>query len=621
MFARRRLQFLGRRIANFFGEDSVSLFPWRKEISDLSPRTLRSDLTAGFSVAMLALPQGMAYAAIAELPIIYGIVCSALAAIVAPFFSSSRHTILGPTNATAFMVFSFFAISEDPLSIALHARQLDLMPLLVLMVGIFCAVGAIFKIADLLQYVSRSVLVGYITGAAVLIIANQVKHLIGVDSAGRTFITILESLFEHIGAAQWQPFVIGAVTLISYFLLQKFFPKLPNFAIVLTIVSAASVWLGQIAPQLGFAEVARFSTFSLDQVAPSIPIASSSSLVDDIGLLLNIALALAFVASLENTVMAKSLASQTGDTPDVNQDMLSVGMSNIAASFISPMPASGSLTRSALNFASGAQSRIASLLCGVLCTVGLFALTAVTVIDWIPKSCLAALVIAIAISLIKPAAIRICLLSTSSDATVLCVTFLCALFAPLYIAIFIGVALSIIFFLKKASRPYLIEYGLDEGGGFHELKEANDRPNPAISIVHVEGDLFFGAAELFRSQLQSFMQDENLKIIVLRLKNARHLDATSVLAMGELITAARENGRHVLVSGATREVYRVLKNSGILELLQEGCDRSANESNVFAFTPSNPNIASRNALLRAQQLLGTKSADIRIFYDPTRGKS
>lgn len=617
MFGRRRIKFFRDRVARFFGDNPISLTPWRQELQGIRPQGLRSDLIAAFNVALLALPQGMAYAAIAELPIIYGIVCSALAAIISPFFASSRFTILGPTNATAFMVFSFFAVSSDPMSGALNARQLELMPLLVLMVGVICAVGALFKIADLLQYVSRSVLVGYITGAAVLIIANQFKHLLGIELSGRTFFSIISSVFGQLSATEWQPLVIGLGTLALYFILQRFAPKLPNFAIVLTLVSALSVWIGQAFPTSGFADVVRFSAFSLEQIAPSVPGVASSSLLDDIGLLLNIALALAFVASLENTVMAKSLASQTGDSPDVNQDMLSVGMANIATSFLAPMPASGSLTRSALNFASGAHSRLASLICGVICTVGLFLLAAVSLVEWIPKACLAALVIAVAISLIKPSAIRICLLSTTSDAVVLCVTFLAALFAPLYVAIFIGVAISIIFFLKKASRPYLVEYGLDEEGTFHELK-TGDRPNPAISIVHVEGDLFFGAAELFRSQMQSFLVDPNLKVIILRLKNARHLDATSVLSMGELISAARRNGRHVLVSGATREVYRVLKNSGILEVLQEGCDRSEHESNVFPFTPLNPNISSRNALLRAQKLLGTKSADIRIFYDPTR---
>ena len=135
----------------------------------------------------------------------------------------------------------------------------------------------------------------------------------------------------------------------------------------------------------------------------------------------------------------------------------------------------------------------------------------------------------------------------------------------------------------------------------------------------MEGDLFFGAAELFRNQIQRTFVDENLKVIILRLKNARHLDATSVLALEDLIRSARKEGRHIIISGASREVYRVLKFSGVLEVLQEGCDRSRGESNLYLFMPSNPNISTRDALKRAQQILGTDKADIKIFYDPEKG--
>jgi len=105
-------------------------------------------------------------------------------------------------------------------------------------------------------------------------------------------------------------------------------------------------------------------------------------------------------------------------------------------------------------------------------------------------------------------------------------------------------------------------------------------------------------------------------VIILRLKNARHLDATSVLALEDLIEFMRAKGLHLIISGASREVYRVLKKSGVLFTLQAGCDRKAGESNLFLSNPRNPNLSTRGALKRAQQLLGTDKADIRIFYDP-----
>jgi SulP family sulfate permease len=193
--------------------------------------------------------------------------------------------------------------------------------------------------------------------------------------------------------------------------------------------------------------------------------------------------------------------------------------------------------------------------------------------------------------------------------------------APLHVAIFIGVALSISLFLRKASHPYLVEYEFNDEGELREMGEKRKRPIPAISIVHVEGDLFFGAAELFRTQIQRTVSDPAIQVIILRLKNARHLDATSVMALEDLILFMRDSGLHLLVSGAPREVYRVLKKSGVLKTLQEGCDRRAGESNVFLSNPRNPNLSTRAALKRAQQLLGTKEADIRIFYDPSHKRA
>jgi SulP family sulfate permease len=289
------------------------------------------------------------------------------------------------------------------------------------------------------------------------------------------------------------------------------------------------------------------------------------------------------------------------------------------------MPASGSLTRSMLNFRSGAATKAAPFYTGLF-TLVLVILIAwsrevgINIIDYIPKAALAVLVIAISFSLFNLHQIRICLRSTSDDAVVIVLTFLATLLAPLHVAIFIGVAISITLFLRKASKPSLAEYEFNEVGELREKEGSDARDIPAISIVHVEGDLFFGAAELFRTQIQRTVVDPAIKLIILRLKNARHLDATSVMALEDLVRFMRRQGRFLLISGATKDVYKVLKRSGILEMLQEGADRSQGESNIFLTMPSNPNISTRDALRRAQQLLGTKEADVRIFYDPGKEK-
>jgi SulP family sulfate permease len=396
----------------------------------------------------------------------------------------------------------------------------------------------------------------------------------------------------------------------------------PAFSIALVLGSA--IFGPLIRYDIGpFAGQATFSTFNFAELMPTWPTLFRDGIFNDISALIGLALAIAFLASLENTLMAKSIASQTGDRLDSNQDMLSIGYANLGSALAGGMPASGSLTRSSLNFHSGAATKAAPVFTGFFTLILVILIawsgeTGLNLIDHIPRAALAVLVIAISFSLFNLRQIRVCLRSTGDDALVIILTFLATLLAPLHVAIFIGVAISITLFLRKASKPHLTEYEFNETGELREREGQSARPIPAISIVHVEGDLFFGASELFRTQIQRTVADPAIKVIILRLKNARHLDATSVMALEDLVGFMRRRGLHLLISGATKDVYKVLKRSGILETLQEGADRSQGESNIFLTMPSNPNLSTRDALRRAQQLLGTKEADVRIFYDPAK---
>lgn len=621
----RKILKAGKVIRDHFAIEHVRLLPCIGSLQRYNLNKLKCDNRAAMNVTLLAVSQAIAFAAIAGLPVVYGVLCTAVAALVAPLFSSSRHTIMGPTNATAFMLFSFFSVNP-----ALAGRWHELIPLLVMMVGIIAVLGAITRVADLMQFVSRSVLVGYISGAAVLILANQLVHLLGVskwmgENSSSSFVSLVIELIKTANHADPISLSIGGITIGIYCFLMKWKPRWPVFAITLVIASAVFGTLIRfhIPP---FENAATFVTFGMNELIPQMPHLFREGIFDDISALLGVALAIAFLASLENNLMAKALASRCGDHADVNQDMFSVGMANLASAFAGGMPASGSLTRSTLNFESGAQSRFSSFFSG-LYSLGFAVLIASSVawglplIDYVPKAALAALVILLSFSLFNIRHIRICLRSTSDDAAVLIITFISTLLAPLHVAIFIGVAVSISLFLRKASRPYLVEYEFNDEGELLEMGEKRKRPIPAISIVHVEGDLFFGAAELFRTQIQRTVSDPAIQVIILRLKNARHLDATSVMALEDLIRFMRDKGLHLIVSGASRDVYRVLKKSGILLTLQEGCDRRKGESNLFLTNPRNPNLSTRGALKRAQQLLGTDKADIRIFYDPSQQKT
>lgn len=584
--------------------------PLRRMLRGYHWAKFRADMKAGANVALLDIPQSMAYAAVAGLPLQFGTMCSAIAGSLGALFGGSRFTVLGPTNATAFMIFSYFA--AEP-----HLERTQLMPLLVFMVGALLILGAWLRVAELAQYISRAVIVGYVTGAALLIIVNQLPSVLGISSSitlpdgtllqPRTLPGILWQLLQRITETQLPGLLLAAGTALFYWGLRRWRPAWPALALALLTGSVAAFALRAAGVEISTFRDASFTWLDL---LPPFPDFASPRFLSDFSRLFGLALAVAFLATLESSSMSKTLASLRGERVDGNQDMFSLGMANLGCAYFSGMPASGSLVRSSLNFQSGARTPIAALLNGLLCLTG--ALTLGPLVGHVPRACLGALIICVAFSVFHQRNIRICLQSTGSDALTFLITLLATLMVPLHVAIFTGVGISLVLYLRKASQPSLIEYEFNQEGNLTEAVEPGRRQNPAVSIVHVEGELFFGAAELFRTQVQQACADPNLRVIILRLKNARHLDATSVMALDELVRVLRSKGRHLLISGVMKDIYRVLRDSGMVEII--------GKENIFPASPSNPNVATRNALKRAQELLGTTEAEVRIYYDPGKKK-
>ncbi|MEQ1748476.1 MAG: SulP family inorganic anion transporter [Prosthecobacter sp.] len=592
-----------------FQRSSLRAFPLRYHLRGYTRRDWVADVKAAANVSLLDLPQGMAYAAVAGLPLQFGSMCSAVSGVFGAIFGSSRFTVLGPTNATAFMVFSYFAMHPE-------LNRLALMPLLVFMVGALLALGAVARVAELAQYISRSVIVAYVTGAALIIIVNQFSHVLGVSlsvtlpdgstAQARTLPGIVMQLLKSLPHCQWQSLLVAGSTAAFYALLRWWRPRWPSLALALILASLAVY----AARQHGFAAATYADArFGIADLLPHAPDFTSPRFLADFNQLFGLAIALAFLAMLESSSMAKTLASGSGERVDGNQDMLGLGITNLACAYLAGMPCSGSLTRSALNHQSGARTPLAALFNGVFCLIGAFTLG--SLVGYIPRATLAVLIICVALSLIHRRNVMICLSATGSDALTFLITLAATLLLPLHAAILIGVAVSLMLYLRKASRPSLMEYEFNHDGHLAEAGQSRARQHPAISIVHVEGELFFGAADLFRSQAQQVFADPNLRIIILRLKNARNLDATSVMALDELVRVVRHDGRDVLISGITKDVYRVLRDSGMVEVL--------GKDNIFPASPSNPNLATRNALKRAQQILGTTEAEVKIFVDAVRG--
>ena len=587
--------------------NTLNFWPLRRSLQGYQTSYFAGDLRAGLNVALLAFPQGMAYALIAGLPIQYGIYGSAIAAMVAPIFAKSHLITLGPTNATSVMLLSAFA----SLGIV-GAEKLGMVPLLIFMVGFFIALGAYFKVANLVQYISRSVITGYITAAALLIITNQIPKALGLEMPGKgaTFYESVMLMYQSIDTVHWATVGVSLVTAALFFALNKKFKSLPNVAISLLAISALTEFVVEKlhikyldrSSEIQFLQGINAANWSFQ--APDFSLSSIHTLASP-------ALAIALLCILEGISIGKSLAAKTGARLDANQAMFSIGMANIACAFFSGMPASGSLTRSTLSATSGGRTVLASYISGVIVFIGAFALGPFT--EYIPQCTLAVLVIAIGISLINKHAIRIVTRTTKSDAAVFATTFGSGLFMPLDTAIYVGVGTSIVLFLKKVARPEMVEYTFNEEGQLAEMHQEGKRSVPQVPIGHVEGELFFGAADLFRDQMRRICEEPNLKIVVLKMRNAHNLDATGVMALEELLLYMEEKGRYLILSEVKSGMMRVLKQSGLYEQIEA--------RNIFTDEPNNPTMSTAKALKRAKEHLGDTQADVSIYVDPVIDKT
>ena len=464
-------------------------------------------------------------------------------------------------------------------------------------------IGAYFKVANLVQYISRSVITGYITAAALLIITNQIPKSLGLEMLDKeaTFYQSAVLMFQSIHTAHWATLIVSLSTALLFFFLNKKFKALPNVAICLVAISAATELI--LGHDSGIKFLSGINAADWSFQTPEFSLNS-------IQLLASPALAIALLCILEGISIGKSLAAKTGAvsmptkrcSPLVWPTLLALFFRNARLRFANSLNTS---------ITSGGRTVLASCISGVIIFLGAFALGPLT--QYIPQCTLAVLVIAIGISLINKHAIRVVTFSTKSDAAVFGATFVSGLFMPLNTAIYVGVGTSIILFLKKVARPEMVEYTFNKEGQLAEMDKPEQRSVPQVSIVHVEGELFFGAADLFHDQMRRICEEPNLKIVVLKMRNAHNLDATGVMALEELLLYMGEKGRYLILSEVKADMIRVLKNSGIYEQIEE--------RNIFTDEPSNPTMSTAKALKRAKDHLGDTQADVSIYVDRTRDKT
>ena len=558
---------------------------------DLNLLRFKSDIFAGLNVAMLAIPQGMAYALIAGIPVFYGVIGSGFASLLGGIFGGKRFITLGPTNATAVLLFGMFAsLGMIDGRGQISEQGLILIPCLLFLTGGVLILAGILGVSFFVKFISRTVITAYITAASLLIIVNQLKNALGIEIVSTEPVTnllgSLEFLVLNFNQCSFHEITISLFTGFLFLSLRKVFPFLPNVAISLVLSSLLAATLNHYGLELTLLE-----PYSKNTDIFLIP--NLEKFYSNMPILMETACALALLIVIEGLAIGRSLSSKCGERIDSKRETLSFGISNIICSFSASMPCSGSLTRSSLNINSGAMTKASNIFSGIIMILLFIALS--NYIEFISLASLSTLVIFIGCSLIKARNLKTVIKATRSDCITFLVTFAIATLFTLQTSIFVGVFVSILFFLKKVAVPEMIEQGYNEKGELTDYSEKTMKLIPEVSIVHVEGELFFAAADLFYEQIRRSYDNPNVKVIILKLLNAHHLDATSVMALEELIESFKKTNCHVLICGIRKDILKVFKDSGLLSRM--------NRQNLFPHSYNNPTLSTANAVKHAKELL------------------
>jgi len=567
--------------------------PLSGTLRDYDLGKLRRDATAGLTVAVVEVPQSMAYALVAGVPPQIGLYTSIVQGLVAALFSSNERLATGPTNTQSLLVAAVVSrvVSERP-GATDPELYLQLVFGLTLLKGLSQLAFAAAGMGTLLRYVSHGVVVGFTAGAGILIAVGQAGAFLGLPAregaALPGVIGPLRELAAGLGQVDPRAAGIGIGTLAILLGLRRLAPRLPGALIALVVGAGVTHLAGWDAA--GLAVVgdlpARLPGFALPQIG-----------FREVEWLLGGALALATLGTIETVSIGKSLAARTGDRIRADRELLAQGLANSVGAFFQNLPGSGSFTRTALNFEAGGATRIASVLSagGVAAILLLLAPLAGSV----PLAALAGLLLAVAYRLVDLRFILRLLQSVPGDGVVCLTTLVCTLLAPLQYAIFIGIFLNVALYLRKASRLHMTEMRSTSGGAYEEQPLRDGFGRERVLFLQIEGGLFFGLADELRDRLARVV-GSGVQVVVLRLKRTHMVDATILLALEEFVRGMRRQGRSVVLCGIQPELLAMLERFGLVELI--------GKENVFESSPGVFSSA-RRALARAEEIVGARMVD------------
>ncbi|MEH6473103.1 MAG: SulP family inorganic anion transporter [Halopseudomonas sp.] len=524
----------------------------------LTGEKVKADLFAGLTNAVIVLPQGVAYALIAGMPPEYGLYAAIIPAIIAALFGCSWHLISGPTAALSIVVFTTLSPLAEPGSVEFIQLALTL----TLMAGLFQLALALARLGVLVNFVSHSVVIGFTAGAATVIATSQVKNFLGItiESDG-TFIANWLGILDAIGATNPYTLAVAMVTLVSCVLFKKLLPRWPNMLFAMALGSAVAYLIGAEAHGISLVG-------SIPASLPPFEIPNLSFV--DIRALASGALAIALLGLVEAVSIARSVATHSRQQIDGNQEFMGQALSNIGGSFFSCYASSGSFTRTGVNYSSGARTPLAAIFAALSLAVIVLLFSELTA--YVPIPSMAGILMVVSWNLIDGHHIRSIIKAGHSESAVLLVTFIATLVMAMEFAIYIGVLLSLVFYLKRTSKPRIVEVRPDPTSAtpFFTESAGKDLPScPQLRIIRIEGSLFFGAVNSVQEHLQS-IPEQHLLIVG---NGMNFIDIAGAEMLMHEAKRRRANGGGLYLTNLKQGAYGFLKQSGYLE--------SIGQANIF----------------------------------------
>lgn len=529
---------------------------------------LKPDLVAGLTVAVVLLPQAIAYALIAGMPPQLGLYSAIIAAIIGALWGSSNQLQTGPTNTASLLVLATLL----PIAAAGSPRFIAAASLMALMIGVFRLLLGLARLGLLVNFVSDSVIIGFTAGAGVLIWVSQINALMRVTvPSSPSMITTLQNLAFHFQETHWPSLILGMCVGGLIVVVRRINHRLPG-ALIALILAATVVWIFSLQNQ-GIEVIG-----AVPGGLP--PLTDFSQLNPDlIGQLASGALAIGAIGLVESMAVARSVASQTGQRLDSNQEFIGQGLSNIACSFFSGFACSGSFSRTSVNYSSGAQTPLASVFSGVFVLFAALLLGPLTA--YVPRAALAGVLLVIAYGMIDRKEIARILHGAPGDIVIMVTTFVAALLLPLQFAVLTGILLSFAVYILRTSIPRVVCIVPDDQ--FRHLSYQPQKPLcPQLVIFKILGDLYFGAVSNVEKVLHDHLaKHPDERFLLLSMDSVNQCDISGVHILESILRTCRDRGGDLFFQRVQEPIAQIWQATGFARQL--GPDHILSEDQAISF--------------------------------------